>query len=130
MHYGSGASTVVTTTASTAVATTTTTTRTSTSESTTTPSTSTTSTSTTSSGIQEAPVWIDLDENQSYTARHECSFVQAGDLFYLFGGRENPKKLEIYNYTSDTWFVGASPDYEFNHFQALEHEGLIWVRFD
>jgi hypothetical protein len=30
-------------------------------------------------------VWIDKAEDESYTARHECSFVQAGDKFYLFG---------------------------------------------
>ena len=43
-------------------------------------------------------VWIDKNENENYTARHECSFVQAGDEFIMFGGREFAKKLDKYNY--------------------------------
>jgi large repetitive protein len=74
-----------------------------------------------------APIWIDKSENEGYTARHECSFVQAGDQFYLFGGRENPQVLDTYDYASDTWTTSASAPIPFNHFQATEHEGLIWV---
>ena len=37
--------------------------------------------------------WLNLDEDLSYTPRHECSFVQAGEHFFLMGGRENPKRL-------------------------------------
>ena len=71
--------------------------------------------------------WTDLDEDESYIARHECSFVQAGDRFYLFGGRENPSQLDIYDYSSNTWSQGSPAPKPFNHFQAQEHEGLIWV---
>ena len=71
--------------------------------------------------------WIDLDENEDYTARHECSFVQAGAKFYLFGGRENLSKLDIYDYTTDTWTQGATAPKPFNHFQAVSYQGLIWV---
>jgi N-acetylneuraminic acid mutarotase len=74
-----------------------------------------------------APVWIDLDEDESYTARHECSFVQAGDRFYLFGGRESAQTLDTYDFGSDTWTTSASAPIPFNHFQATEHQGLIWV---
>jgi N-acetylneuraminic acid mutarotase len=74
-----------------------------------------------------APVWIDLAENESYTARHECSFVQAGDRFYLFGGRENAQTLDTYDYAGDSWTTSASAPIEFNHFQATEHEGLVWI---
>ena len=31
------------------------------------------------------PGWTLVNEDEGYTARHECSFVQAGDRFYLFG---------------------------------------------
>ncbi len=72
-------------------------------------------------------VWNNKDENENYTARHECSFVQAGDKFYLFGGREQATKLEIYDYTTDTWTEGATVPVELNHFQATEYQGLIWV---
>ena len=74
-----------------------------------------------------AQVWIDLAEDESYTARHECSFVQAGDRFYLFGGRENPQTLDTYDFVSDSWTTSASAPQPFNHFQATEHEGLVWV---
>ena len=71
--------------------------------------------------------WIDLGEDQNYTARHECSFVQAGKKFYLFGGREQARKLDIYDFESNTWSEGAAAPLEFNHFQALTYQGLIWV---
>ncbi len=72
--------------------------------------------------------WVDKNENEDYTARHENSFVQAGDKFYLMGGRENAKTIDIYDYNSDSWtaLVDSAP-FEFNHFQATEYQGLIWV---
>ena len=72
--------------------------------------------------------WIEKNENQSYTARHENSFVQAGDKFYLMGGRESAQTIDIYDYTTDTWasLAGSAP-FEFNHFQAVTYQGLIWV---
>ncbi len=75
-----------------------------------------------------ASTWVDKDEDENYTARHENSFVQAGDKFYLMGGRENPSTIDVYDYTSDLWnsLVDSAP-FEFNHFQATEYQGLIWV---
>ncbi len=37
-------------------------------------------------------------------------------------------KLDIYDYTTNTWnsLVNSAP-IEFNHFQAVEYQGLIWV---
>lgn len=72
--------------------------------------------------------WVDKNENENYTARHECSFVQAGNKFYLMGGRENARTLDIYNYATNSWtsLVNSTP-MEFNHFQATEYQGLIWV---
>jgi N-acetylneuraminic acid mutarotase len=74
-----------------------------------------------------ATVWIDKAEDEGYTGRHECSFVQAGDKFYLFGGRESPETLDTYDYASDTWATSASAPLPFNHFQATEYQGLVWV---
>ncbi len=72
--------------------------------------------------------WIIKHESQNYTGRHENSFVQAGDKFYLLGGRENPRTVEIYDYTNDTWeSLSNSSPLEFNHFQAATYQGLIWV---
>ncbi|MCM4160834.1 hypothetical protein DHB64_13100 [Antarcticibacterium sp. W02-3] len=72
--------------------------------------------------------WMDKNENENYTGRHECSFVQAGDKFYLMGGRESAKTIDIYDYTTNTWssLIGSAP-LEFNHFQATEYQGLIWI---
>ena len=73
-------------------------------------------------------VWADQTDDENYTARHECSFVQSGDKFYLFGGRENSADLDVYDYQAKTWstLVNSAPA-DFNHFQAVEHQGLIWV---
>ena len=76
-----------------------------------------------------ADTWTDQTDDENYTARHECSFVQVGDKFYLFGGRENSSTLDVYDYQSKTWssIATSSAPSEFNHFQAVEYEGLIWV---
>ncbi|WP_340077503.1 malectin domain-containing carbohydrate-binding protein [Leptobacterium sp. I13] len=73
-------------------------------------------------------LWIDKNEDENYIARHECSFVQAGDKFYMLGGRESAQTIDVYDYTNNTWTqkVGSAP-IEFNHFQAIEYQGLIWV---
>lgn len=76
---------------------------------------------------EEELVWVDKDENENYVARHECSFVQAGKTFIMFGGRESAQQLDIYDYASNTWSQGNSAPVEFNHFQATEYQGVVWV---
>ncbi|MFY0654795.1 MAG: hypothetical protein JXQ96_22375 [Cyclobacteriaceae bacterium] len=71
--------------------------------------------------------WIDKDESEDYVARHECSFVQAGDKFIMFGGREQAKRLDIYDYKTNTWSTGAEAPKEFNHFQATAYKGFVWI---
>ncbi|WP_158967891.1 galactose oxidase [Paraglaciecola sp. L3A3] len=71
--------------------------------------------------------WIDKNENENYTPRHECSFVQAGEKFIMFGGRESAKKLDVYDYKTDSWSTGGLAPKEFNHFQATTYKGFIWV---
>ncbi len=75
-----------------------------------------------------ADAWTNQTDDEMHTARHECSFVQAGDKFFLFGGRENPDDLDVYDFQNKTWFTiqNSAPE-DFNHFQALEYKGLIWV---
>ncbi|MCC5936490.1 MAG: PKD domain-containing protein [Lunatimonas sp.] len=72
--------------------------------------------------------WNVKNESTAYTARHENAFVQAGDRFYLMGGRENALTIDVYDYSEDRWeaLVNVSP-HPFNHFQATEYKGLIWV---
>lgn len=75
----------------------------------------------------ESASWINKDENENYVARHECSFVQAGNEFVMFGGRESAKRLDIYDFEENTWRQGKQAPKEFNHFQATFHKGFIWV---
>ncbi|MDN3690322.1 malectin domain-containing carbohydrate-binding protein [Cyclobacterium jeungdonense] len=72
--------------------------------------------------------WHVKNESTSYAGRHENSFVQAGDKFYLMGGRESAKTIDIYDYSKDEWrsLPNINP-HSFNHFQAITYEGLIWV---
>ncbi|SIT08872.1 Galactose oxidase, central domain [Zobellia uliginosa] len=72
--------------------------------------------------------WIDKNESENYTARHECSFVQAGDRFILFGGRESAQTLELYDFKNNSWKKAANKaPKEFNHFQATFYKGFVWV---
>ncbi|MEO0468610.1 MAG: malectin domain-containing carbohydrate-binding protein [Bacteroidota bacterium] len=73
------------------------------------------------------PVWTSISNATEHIPRHENSLVQAGDRFYLFGGRESPRTLEVYDYTTNTWSTAASAPKDFNHFQATTWQGLIWV---
>ncbi|WP_162558723.1 PKD domain-containing protein [Robertkochia solimangrovi] len=76
----------------------------------------------------ETDLWYNKITPTNYTARHECSFVQAGDKFYLLGGRENATTVDIYDYTTNTWSsLSENVPLELNHFQATEYKGLIWV---
>ena len=71
-------------------------------------------------------VWTTLENsNGEPQARHEADYVRIGDLFYLAGGRGD-RALNIYNPETDTWTTGASPDFEFHHFQAVEVDGELW----
>lgn len=60
------------------------------------------------------------------TARHEAAYVQAGNKFYLLGGR-GIKPVQIYNPATKTWTNGANPPKELHHFQAVALDGLIYV---
>ncbi|MEM6630216.1 MAG: kelch repeat-containing protein [Bacteroidota bacterium] len=58
--------------------------------------------------------------------RHENSFVEAGNKFYLLGGR-GLKPIDIYDPNTNSWSQGKQPPIELHHFQAVSHEGLIYV---
>ncbi len=59
--------------------------------------------------------------------RHEASYVEAGDQFVLIGGREHGANVNFYDPINGTWKVGAAPPVELHHYQAVEHEGLIYA---
>ena len=60
------------------------------------------------------------------TSREENSFVDAGDKFYLLGGRGiNP--VQVFNPANKTWADKMPPPVEINHFQAITLGGLIYT---
>ncbi len=71
-------------------------------------------------------VWTNITNNNEHIPRHENAFLQAGDKFYLMGGRESDV-VNIYNYSTKTWTKGASAPISINHFQPVAYQGLIWA---
>lgn len=80
---------------------------------------------TTNGGIPDS--WTNITNTSEHIPRHENSMVQAGDKFYIFGGRESPNVVEAYDYNTNTWSTVSNGPEQFNHFQATTYEGLIWV---
>jgi hypothetical protein len=70
--------------------------------------------------------WNTVNTTNSPNARHECSFVQLGDKFYLVGGRDI-KPVDQYNPIDSTWTSLNPTPQEFHHFQATEFHGLMYV---
>ncbi|RDV11969.1 choice-of-anchor D domain-containing protein, partial [Pontibacter diazotrophicus] len=68
----------------------------------------------------------DIPASGAPTARHENAFVQAGDKFYLLGGR-GVKPVQVYDPATKTWANKASTPTELHHFQAVTIDGLIYV---
>jgi hypothetical protein len=60
------------------------------------------------------------------TARHENAYVQAGDKFYLLGGR-GIKPVQEYNPSVKSWTNKSASPIELHHFQAVTLGGLIYV---
>jgi large repetitive protein len=72
--------------------------------------------------------WITLEpsDNSKPEKRHEHAYVQAGDKFYLLGGR-GIKPVEVYDPSTRVWTKAARTPVEMHHFQAVEYKGLIYV---
>ncbi|WP_265990643.1 putative Ig domain-containing protein [Larkinella insperata] len=60
------------------------------------------------------------------TARLENGYVQAGDRFYLIGGR-GIKPVQVYDPVARSWTNAAAPPIDMHHFQAVTLEGLVYV---
>ncbi|TLU98678.1 Kelch repeat-containing protein [Dyadobacter sediminis] len=58
--------------------------------------------------------------------REENAYVQAGDKFYLMGGR-GIKAVQIYDPVKKTWTNKSNVPMELHHFQAVTLDGLIYV---
>ena len=58
--------------------------------------------------------------------RHESAFVQAGNKYYLLGGR-GIKPTDVYDPQTQTWTEAAATPVELHHFQAVAYDGLVLV---
>ncbi|QNF34068.1 choice-of-anchor D domain-containing protein [Adhaeribacter swui] len=58
--------------------------------------------------------------------REENAYVQAGNKFYLMGGR-GIKAVQVYDPVAKTWTNKANIPAELHHFQAVTLNGLIYV---
>ncbi|WP_265991515.1 putative Ig domain-containing protein [Larkinella insperata] len=60
------------------------------------------------------------------TARQEGAYVQAGDKFYLMGGR-GIKPVQVYDPVAKSWVNAAETPLNMHHFQAVTMEGLVYA---
>ncbi len=68
--------------------------------------------------------WKNISHDNDPIARHECSYVQAGEHFFLMGGRETDN-INQFDYKTGKWSVKAAAPTKIHHFQATEYHGLI-----
>ncbi len=79
------------------------------------------------SGLQsQSGVWSPVTPTNLPTARHECSFGQLGDKFYLLGGR-GLKPVQAYDPATNSWITLGFTPQEIHHFQAVEFHGLMYL---
>jgi N-acetylneuraminic acid mutarotase len=70
--------------------------------------------------------WELLPEGELPTRRAEGAYVRIGDLFYLVGGR-GERPVEVFDPATGVWRGGSPPPIELHHFQAVAHDGRIYV---
>ncbi len=70
--------------------------------------------------------WEMLTPEGETSGRHECSFVEFEDKFYLIGGR-GVHEVGIYDPATNRWEAGAKSPIEINHFQAVVVGDAIYM---
>lgn len=70
--------------------------------------------------------WHTINSATLPSARHECAYVQAGEKFYLLGGR-GIKPVQCYHPADNSWSNRAAPPVQIHHFQGIEYNGLIYA---
>jgi len=77
-------------------------------------------------GAQDIGRWETLAESDQPQHRHEAGYVRIGDRFYLVGGR-GMRATQAFDPATGHWTDGAEPPLEMHHFQAVEHDGKLYV---
>ena len=72
--------------------------------------------------------WQTID-TQFGEVRHEGASAQAGEAFYVLGGRESDavRIYDPFDGTDGSWSSGATSPMTLHHFQAVELDGLIYA---
>jgi len=70
--------------------------------------------------------WTVVTARSEPEKRHENAFARAGNYFYSFGGRKK-QSVDRYDPKTNTWQPVAAAPLEMHHFQAVEHQGEIYV---
>ena len=70
--------------------------------------------------------WRSVEGAGNAHPRHENAFVEVGGKYVMLGGR-GLKPLDIFDPETQSWTQGKQPPIELHHFQAVSHEGLIYV---
>jgi hypothetical protein len=62
-------------------------------------------------------------------SRHEGASAQAGEAFYVMGGRESDavRVYDPFDGSDGSWSSGATSPIQLHHFQAVELDGLIYA---
>ncbi|NJO03018.1 MAG: hypothetical protein HC880_16230 [Bacteroidia bacterium] len=58
--------------------------------------------------------------------RHESSFVEVNNKFYLIGGR-GTKKVQVYDPITKVWTNTNTTTADINHFQGVAYNGKIYI---
>ncbi|BAX82077.1 family 16 glycoside hydrolase [Labilibaculum antarcticum] len=70
--------------------------------------------------------WTLIDAKGDVTGRHENSFIEYNDKFYLLGGRGvNP--VNIFDPKTNTWETKGKSPMEINHFQAVVYGDVFYL---
>ncbi|RYZ22544.1 MAG: hypothetical protein EOO16_08730, partial [Chitinophagaceae bacterium] len=81
----------------------------------------------TADAVTSAGTWQTLTPaSGTFTGREENAYVQAGNKFYLMGGRGN-KPVQEYNPVTKAWVDKAYQPLELHHFQAVTLDGLVYA---
>lgn len=74
----------------------------------------------------EQQSWSTVSTENEPTARHENAFTEVDGKFYLVGGR-GERPVDIYDPETNQWSKGQTPPLEMHHFQAVSHDGKLYV---